>query len=189
MAQIVKDHRGLVTIVEYGQTYEKRTISLLKVSLNSYVLIWHIEIRRILECIVLCVFVIYNSLIRIDMNLFPDWSGYWREKESYLDGLWNPRQGMDRPGLLPVLCQTGKRQAAISKTFNNISIKTFCSYPTYHPIYPMFLFAPSNQILQAYKTDPTMKEMMKNMDFYVTPVLNIDGYIYSWKDNTVSACI
>lgn len=31
-----------------------------------------------------------------------------------------------------------------------------------------------------------MKEMMKNMDFYVTPVLNIDGYMYSWKDNTVS---
>lgn len=28
--------------------------------------------------------------------------------------------------------------------------------------------------------------MMRNMDFYVTPVLNIDGYMYSWKDNTVS---
>lgn len=34
-----------------------------------------------------------------------------------------------------------------------------------------------------------MEEMMKNMDFYVTPVLNIDGYIYSWKNTTVSACI
>lgn len=68
-------------------------------------------------------------------------------------------------------------------------VEDISSYPTYHPIYLMFLFAPSNQILQAYKTDPTMKEMMKNMDFYVTPVLNIDGYIYSWKDNTVSACI
>lgn len=32
-----------------------------------------------------------------------------------------------------------------------------------------------------------MEEMMKNMDFYVTPVLNVDGYIFSWKDNTVSA--
>lgn len=28
--------------------------------------------------------------------------------------------------------------------------------------------------------------MMRDMDFYVTPVLNIDGYLYSWKDNTVS---
>ncbi|KAG7503808.1 carboxypeptidase O-like [Solea senegalensis] len=41
-----------------------------------------------------------------------------------------------------------------------------------------------SQILQTYKTDPKMEEMMKNMDFYVTPVLNMDGYIYSWKNNT-----
>ncbi|KAL3067726.1 hypothetical protein OYC64_022073 [Pagothenia borchgrevinki] len=40
------------------------------------------------------------------------------------------------------------------------------------------------EILQAYKTDPKMQAMMTNMDFYVTPVLNIDGYIHSWKDNT-----
>lgn len=53
----------------------------------------------------------------------------------------------------------------------------------------MFLFTPSNQILQAYKTDPKMLEMMTNMDFYVTPVLNIDGYIYSWEDNKVSTSI
>lgn len=34
-----------------------------------------------------------------------------------------------------------------------------------------------------------MEEMMKNMDFYITPVLNMDGYIYSWKDNSVSGHI
>ena len=43
-----------------------------------------------------------------------------------------------------------------------------------------------HQILQAYKTDPKMSEMMKNLDFFVTPVLNVDGYVYSWRDNTVS---
>lgn len=43
----------------------------------------------------------------------PDWLQYWKEKESYLDGLWYTRQGMDRPSLLSVLCQTGKRHAAI----------------------------------------------------------------------------
>lgn len=53
----------------------------------------------------------------------------------------------------------------------------------------LFLFAPSNQILQEYKTNPKMEEMMKNMDFYVTPVLNIDGYMHTWKDKTVSARI
>lgn len=53
----------------------------------------------------------------------------------------------------------------------------------------MSLFARSNQILQAYKTDPKMEEMMTNMDFYVTPVLNIDGYMYSWENSTVSTYI
>ncbi|KAM9820829.1 carboxypeptidase O-like [Neosynchiropus ocellatus] len=39
------------------------------------------------------------------------------------------------------------------------------------------------QLLQAYNTDPKVKEMMSNMDFYVTPVLNMDGYFHSWRDN------
>lgn len=62
---------------------------------------------------------------------------------------------------------------------------------TYHPSNTLLtlMFSPafSNQILQAYKTDPKMADMMKNMDFYVTPVLNIDGYIYSWANESVSA--
>ena len=53
----------------------------------------------------------------------------------------------------------------------------------------MFSPALSNQILQAYKTDPKMADMMKNMDFYVTPVLNIDGYIYTWLNSSVSPYI
>ncbi|XP_012995286.4 carboxypeptidase O-like isoform X2 [Esox lucius] len=40
------------------------------------------------------------------------------------------------------------------------------------------------EILQRYKTDTKVKEMMKNLDFYVTPVLNVDGYIYSWLNNS-----
>uniref|UniRef100_A0A3B1K4C5 Carboxypeptidase O n=1 Tax=Astyanax mexicanus TaxID=7994 RepID=A0A3B1K4C5_ASTMX len=39
------------------------------------------------------------------------------------------------------------------------------------------------QILSSYKTDPKMGEIFKNLDFYITPVLNRDGYTYSWKDN------
>lgn len=50
-----------------------------------------------------------------------------------------------------------------------------------------FLFALLNQLLETYKTDPKVENMMKNLDFYVTPVLNVDGYMYSWQDNTVSA--
>uniref|UniRef100_A0A3P8X7C5 Peptidase M14 domain-containing protein n=2 Tax=Esox lucius TaxID=8010 RepID=A0A3P8X7C5_ESOLU len=40
------------------------------------------------------------------------------------------------------------------------------------------------EILQGYKTDTKVKEMMKNLDFYVTPVLNVDGYIYSWLNDS-----
>ncbi|XP_041937239.1 carboxypeptidase O-like [Alosa sapidissima] len=40
------------------------------------------------------------------------------------------------------------------------------------------------EILHTYKTDAKVEEMLKNLDFYVTPVLNVDGYTYTWKDNT-----
>ncbi|KAK6483203.1 carboxypeptidase O isoform X1 [Huso huso] len=36
------------------------------------------------------------------------------------------------------------------------------------------------EILQNYKTDAKIKHFLQNMDFYVVPVLNIDGYIYTW---------
>ncbi|KAJ8253011.1 hypothetical protein GJAV_G00208150 [Gymnothorax javanicus] len=36
------------------------------------------------------------------------------------------------------------------------------------------------EILQTYKTDERLNLMLKNMDIYVTPVLNVDGYMYSW---------
>ncbi|KAB5523266.1 hypothetical protein PHYPO_G00150510 [Pangasianodon hypophthalmus] len=40
------------------------------------------------------------------------------------------------------------------------------------------------EILGSYKTDPKIDEMLRHLDFYITPVLNMDGYVYSWKDNT-----
>ncbi|XP_062391031.1 carboxypeptidase O-like [Sardina pilchardus] len=36
------------------------------------------------------------------------------------------------------------------------------------------------EILQRYKTDSKLAEILKNMELYVTPVLNVDGYTYSW---------
>ncbi|XP_017293120.1 carboxypeptidase O-like [Kryptolebias marmoratus] len=104
MNQIVKDHPDLVTRVEYGKTYEKRTISLLKIGLNT---------------------------------------------EAKKKAIWMDCGIHAREWIAPAFCQ-------------------------------YFV----NQILQSYKTDAKMQEMMKNVDFYVTPVLNIDGYIYTWKDNT-----
>lgn len=36
------------------------------------------------------------------------------------------------------------------------------------------------QILQNYKDSSRIRRLLKNLDFYVLPVLNIDGYIYTW---------
>ncbi|KAM9736429.1 carboxypeptidase O isoform 2-T2 [Dama dama] len=35
-------------------------------------------------------------------------------------------------------------------------------------------------ILQNYKDNQRIRRLLKNLDFYVLPVLNIDGYIYTW---------
>ncbi|XP_032920959.1 carboxypeptidase O [Catharus ustulatus] len=37
------------------------------------------------------------------------------------------------------------------------------------------------EILQNYKTDPKIRRFLQHLDLYVLPVLNIDGYIYSWE--------
>ncbi|NXD80090.1 CBPO Carboxypeptidase, partial [Halcyon senegalensis] len=37
------------------------------------------------------------------------------------------------------------------------------------------------EILQNYKTDPQISRFLQNLDVYILPVLNIDGYIYSWE--------
>ncbi|KAM9286944.1 carboxypeptidase O [Morus bassanus] len=37
------------------------------------------------------------------------------------------------------------------------------------------------EILQNYKSDPKISRFLQNLDLYILPVLNIDGYIYSWE--------
>ncbi|KAM7365419.1 hypothetical protein PAMP_016345 [Pampus punctatissimus] len=104
MDQIQRDYPDVVSIINYGQTYEKRNINLLKIGLNTGA----------------------------------------KKKAIWMDCGIHAREWIS-----PAFCQYFVRQ-----------------------------------ILQAYKTDPKMEEMMKNLDFYITPVLNIDGYIYTWKDNS-----
>ncbi|KAM6893497.1 carboxypeptidase O [Xenentodon cancila] len=104
MSQMATDHPDVVTKVDYGQTYEKRIISLLKIGLKT---------------------------------------------DTKKKAIWMDCGIHAREWIAPAFCQYFVRQ-----------------------------------ILQAYKTDAKMELMMKNMDFYVTPVLNIDGYIYSWMDRS-----
>ncbi|XP_060888823.1 carboxypeptidase O-like [Labrus mixtus] len=104
MAQIANDYPEIVTIMEYGQTYEKRTISLLKIGVDT------------------------------------------GEKKK---AIWMDCGIHAREWIAPAFCQYFVKQ-----------------------------------ILDASKKDPKMEEMMKNMDFYVTPVLNMDGYIHSWVNES-----
>ncbi|XP_072193462.1 carboxypeptidase O [Excalfactoria chinensis] len=39
------------------------------------------------------------------------------------------------------------------------------------------------EILQNYESDPKIRKFLQNLDLYILPVLNIDGYIYSWETN------
>ncbi|KAM9328452.1 carboxypeptidase O [Pholidichthys leucotaenia] len=104
MDEMVKSNPEVVSIEEYGKSYENRAIKLLKIGLKS-------------------------------------------EKEK--KAIWMDCGIHAREWIAPAFCQYFVRQ-----------------------------------ILATYKTDTKMKEMMADMDFYVTPVLNVDGYMYSWKDNT-----
>ncbi|NWV00673.1 CBPO Carboxypeptidase, partial [Upupa epops] len=39
------------------------------------------------------------------------------------------------------------------------------------------------EILQNYKSDPKIARFLQNLDLFVLPVFNIDGYVYSWKED------
>ncbi|XP_055254049.1 carboxypeptidase O isoform X1 [Moschus berezovskii] len=47
-------------------------------------------------------------------------------------------------------------------------------------IAPVFCQWFVKEILQNYKDNSRIRRLLKNLDFYVLPVLNIDGYIYTW---------
>ncbi|KAK5861384.1 hypothetical protein PBY51_022787 [Eleginops maclovinus] len=44
------------------------------------------------------------------------------------------------------------------------------------------------EIMTSYKTNKKLEQMLKNLDIYVTPVINVDGYIYTWVNETRLVC-
>ncbi|XP_076015188.1 carboxypeptidase O-like [Genypterus blacodes] len=40
------------------------------------------------------------------------------------------------------------------------------------------------EIVQTYKTNKKLTEMLQNVDIYVTPVVNVDGYIFTWSNQS-----
>uniref|UniRef100_A0A3P8SN33 Peptidase M14 domain-containing protein n=1 Tax=Amphiprion percula TaxID=161767 RepID=A0A3P8SN33_AMPPE len=40
------------------------------------------------------------------------------------------------------------------------------------------------EIVNSYKTNKKLGQMLQNLDIYVTPVINVDGYIFTWANNS-----
>ncbi|XP_070694583.1 carboxypeptidase O-like [Pempheris klunzingeri] len=40
------------------------------------------------------------------------------------------------------------------------------------------------EIVRSYKTDKKLEQMLQNLDMYVTPVINVDGYMFSWANDS-----
>uniref|UniRef100_A0A4W5KWY9 Carboxypeptidase O n=1 Tax=Hucho hucho TaxID=62062 RepID=A0A4W5KWY9_9TELE len=72
----------------------------------------------------------------------------------------------------------------LSSTGRKKAIWMDCGIHAREWIAPAFCQYFVKEILRTYKTDTKVNEMMKNLDFYITPVLNIDGYIYSWHNES-----
>ncbi|XP_026061523.1 carboxypeptidase O [Carassius auratus] len=104
MNQIERENPDVVSSMIYGQTYENRNISLLKIGLNSTTT---------------------KKAVWMDCGIHA------------------------REWIAPAFCQYFVKE-----------------------------------ILGSYEKDSKVNALLKNLDFYITPVLNMDGYIYSWIDDT-----
>ncbi|XP_035030907.1 carboxypeptidase O [Hippoglossus stenolepis] len=40
------------------------------------------------------------------------------------------------------------------------------------------------EIVDSYKTNKKLEQMLQNLDIFVTPVVNVDGYIFSWANDS-----
>ncbi|KAM9085901.1 LOW QUALITY PROTEIN: carboxypeptidase O [Megaptera novaeangliae] len=97
-----------------------------------------------------------------------------------------------------------QRQEAVDKIVSPWRILETYSYNRYHPMGEIYQWMSETRekytevvthflgmayenrpvyylkILQNYKYNSRVRSLLKNLDFYVLPVLNIDGYIYTW---------
>jgi len=55
------------------------------------------------------------------------------------------------------------------------------------PISPDIIVPPNphTKLLDGYNSNPEVKKLVDMFDWYVLPVANPDGYVYSWKSDQV----
>ena len=50
------------------------------------------------------------------------------------------------------------------------------------------MFFSGRQMVSKYGKDKCVTGMLDKMDFIIMPVLNVDGYVYTWKGVSFSCC-
>jgi carboxypeptidase T len=48
---------------------------------------------------------------------------------------------------------------------------------------PMVNMYVAEQLISNYDTDPAIRDLVDNVEFFVVPVVNPDGYVYSWEED------
>lgn len=51
-------------------------------------------------------------------------------------------------------------------------------------IAPAFCQWFTKEIVHSYKNDKKLEQMLQNLDIYVTPVINVDGYVFTWVNDS-----
>lgn len=82
----------------------------------------------------------------------------------HLHGLWHPRQRVDLPCFLSVVCQRGEEEQWPCDKFLTVD----------HAVPHL-----SPQALSTFGSDAQMTSLLTQMDVYVLPLFNIDGYEYT----------
>jgi len=50
-------------------------------------------------------------------------------------------------------------------------------------IAPMVTIYVADQLIRQYDSDPQVQSLVDNVEFYIVPVMNPDGYVYSWTND------
>ncbi|KAF5903570.1 carboxypeptidase A6 [Clarias magur] len=74
--------------------------------------------------------------------------------------------------------QLGKRARASKK-----AMWMDCGVHAREWIGPAFCQWFVKEALNSYQQDPSMRRLLKHLNFYIMPVFNVDGYHYSWKSD------
>ncbi|XP_062438671.1 carboxypeptidase B [Rhea pennata] len=66
---------------------------------------------------------------------------------------------------------------------NKKAIFMDCGFHAREWISPAFCQWFVKEAVETYGKDSVMTKLLDSLDFYILPVLNIDGYVYTWKNN------